>query len=150
MSKERMIRAKRHEFLDRMECTYDGHPCGRQRRCYGCDRMHLEDLPNSKAETKYIIWEDDFGEGGTGYAKCPECHELAYGMAEADENGIGQCPFCGLHYQYDEEGKKKAEPNPEETLVCMHCGQRTLVGSRAKSNGHFHGRCTNCGSTIIA
>lgn len=102
-----------------------------------------------RAPVKTVIWEDDFGEGGTGYAKCPECHELAYGLDEADENGIARCPFCGQRYQLDEEGKKKMEPNPEETLTCPQCHQNTMVGRRAKSNGHFHGKCTNCGCVIM-
>lgn len=106
-------------------------------------------MPNADAPTETVIWEDDFGEGGTGYAKCPKCHELAYGMVNPDENGVGQCPFCGQHYQLDEEGRKKAEPNPEETIVCPNCGKKTLVGGRAKSNGHFHGICTNCGCWIM-
>lgn len=103
-----------------------------------------------RAPVKTVIWEDDFGEGGVGYAKCPECHELAYGLDEADENGIARCPFCGQRYKLDEEGKKKAEPNPEETLTCPQCHQHTLVGRRAKSNGHFHGTCTNCGCRVIS
>lgn len=133
-----------------LPCIYDEKPCDNQRLCQGCARMNLENLPHSKDPVKTIIWEDDFHEGGTGYAKCPECHELAYGMSDPDENGIGQCPFCGQHYQYDEEGKKKAEPNPEETLDCPQCGKHTMVGRRTKCNGHFHGRCTNCGCSVIA
>lgn len=102
-----------------------------------------------RAPAKTVIWEDDFNEGGTGYPKCPECHELAYGIDYLDENGIGRCPFCGQQYKLDEEGKKKAEPNPEETRWCPNCEKRTIVGRRAKSNGHFHGKCTNCGLLMI-
>ena len=131
-------------------CRYDGETCDGAMMCSACDRQDLTNLPHSNDPVKIIIWEDDFGEGGTGYAKCPECHELAYGMMEPDENGIGQCPFCGQHYQYDEEGKEKAEPAPEETILCVNCGKMTMVGRRAKCNGHFHGRCTNCGSSVIS
>lgn len=104
-----------------------------------------------RAPVKTVIWEDDFNEGGTGYPKCPECHELAYGIERErlDENGIGRCPFCGQRYKLDEEGKKKAEPNPVETYDCIMCGKHTMVGRRAKSNGHFHGKCTNCGCIMM-
>ncbi len=62
---------------------------------------------------------------------------------------MGRCPFCGQLYELDEEGRKKAEPNQEETLTCPKCKQDTMVGRRAKSNGHFHGRYTNCGCVIL-
>lgn len=39
--------------------------------------------------------------------------------------------------------------HPEETLDCPNCGQHTMTGRRAKSNGHFHGRCTRCGTRVI-
>ena len=101
-----------------------------------------------RSPAKTIIWEDDFGVCGTGYPKCPNCHELAYDI-DAARDGEGQCPFCGQRYTLDEEGREKAEPNPEETITCINCGQKTMVGRRAKSNGHFHGTCTNCGCRMI-
>ena len=97
-------------------------------------------------EPAVVEWEDEFGEGGIGYPKCPNCRELAYDL---NEEGKGTCPFCGQRYYLDEEGKEKAKPNPEETVQCPMCGENTLVGRRAKSNGHFHGECKNCGSRII-
>ena len=45
--------------------------------------------------------------------------------------------------------KAKEQENSPEVLTCQNCGKDTLKGRRA-SNGHFHGRCTNCGSTVIA
>ena len=107
-------------------CRYDGQPCTHEMQCFGCDRMDLGKFPNSEAQTEYIVWGDDY-----------------------EGNGVGQCPFCGQHYQYDEEGRKKAEPAPEETHDCPNCGQHTMTGRREKSNGHFHGRCTSCGTRII-
>ncbi len=104
----------------------------------------------SHAPVKTVMWEKDYeDENGEGYPICPECREFAYGLGDTDENGVGQCPFCGQRYHLDEDGKKKMEPNPEETITCPKCHQETMVGRRAKSNGHFHGRCTNCGCLII-
>ena len=130
-------------------CRYDGQPCTHEMQCFGCDRMDLGKFPNSEAQTEYIVWGDDYEGNGVGFPLCPSCREPAYGMMESDENGVGQCPFCGQHYQYDEEGRKKAEPAPEETHDCPNCGQHTMTGRREKSNGHFNGRCTSCGTRII-
>jgi len=137
------------DIMDRHPCRYDGKPCDNYLLCHGCERMNLDGLPHSKDPVKFIIWEDNFEEGGAGYPRCPECHELVYGMSKADENGIGQCPFCGQHCRYNEEGAEKAKPGPQEIHICPHCGDETLVGRRAKSNGHFHGRCRKCGCTVV-
>ena len=136
------------EFLEkrRITCRYDGEECTRARMCYDCPRLNLDNLPHSRDPVKLIIWEDDFLEGGTGSAKCPECRELVYGL---NEDGTGQCLFCGQHYQLDEKDKEKLEPNPEETIDCPRCGKHTLTGRRMKVNGHFHGTCANCGCIVM-
>ena len=143
---KKRIRSAKQFFSVNWKCRYDGYPCDKALCCQGCDRMKLNDLPNANAPTGTVIWVDSYG---GKEPQCPECHEYAYGMSDPDENGIGQCPFCGQHYQFDEEGRERAKPNPEETILCVSCGQMTMVGRRAKSNGHFHGRCTNCGATMI-
>lgn len=103
-----------------------------------------------RAPVETVTWEKGYGdENGVGNPICPECGNLAYGLDEVDAEGVGRCPICGQRYQLDEEDKKKMEPNPEETRICMMCHQNTMVGRRAKSNGHFHGKCTNCGCVIV-
>lgn len=106
-------------------------------------RMRSDPMP--------IIWETDYDddERGVGYPKCPNCHELAYGLEEIADGKTGFCPFCGQRYYIADEDREKAEPNPEETQICPMCGKETLVGRRAKCNGHFHGTCTNCGCTVM-
>lgn len=100
-----------------------------------------------RSPAKPILWEDDYD--GSTYPACPNCHELAYDIDTVREKGMGTCPFCGQRYTLAAEDKERAEPNPEETLTCPICGQETMVGRRAKSNGHFHGACTNCGARMI-
>lgn len=42
------------------------------------------------------------------------------------------------------------EPPKEERMDCIMCGgKNTLVGHRARVNGHFHGKCEQCGCKIM-
>ena len=44
---------------------------------------------------------------------------------------------------------KAAQPE-EERMDCPCCGGHdTMVGTRARINGHFHGRCTQCGARMM-
>lgn len=55
---------------------------------------------------KNVVLEKSYGEEGcVGFPMCPTCDEFAYGIEKADENGIGQCPFCGQRYKYKNENR---------------------------------------------
>lgn len=46
--------------------------------------------------------------------------------------------------------KEWSKPPEEVRMDCPSCGgENTLVGARARSNGHFHGRCTACGCVVM-
>lgn len=74
--------------------------------------------------------------------QCPHCGEMAYRYSE--------CVFCGQRFVQDEKTRMAAEPPKEEVDDCFMCGGKgTLKGHRAKLNGHFHGKCEQCGAVII-
>ena len=55
------------------------------------------------------------------------------------------CPWCGRVMEW-----KRWEKPPEiVTLDCFMCGGKgTMKGTRARSNGHFHGKCEQCGCEV--
>ena len=69
------------------------------------------------------------------------------------------CDTCEHQPAADDKENGKAEPvhirwaedywsgrYPE----CPSCGGKsTMVGARARSNGHFHGQCTVCGCVVM-
>lgn len=78
-----------------------------------------------------------------GYGRipmCPVCGDMPYSTE--------QCYWCGQRFLQGEETKEYSTPSPEETIVCFVCGQKTMVGRRSKYNGHFSGKCTNCGAVM--
>lgn len=116
------------------ECRYDGD-------CIRCKYQPADDDKyNGKAPPRKVAWRRD--EDGV-FPVCPGCDEYA---ATKD-----RCFFCGQ--KFDQEDPKWIEWNkpPQEVREdCIVCGgKNTMVGVRAKSNGHFHGRCEKCGARII-
>ena len=92
---------------------------------------------------------------------CDTCkHQLA---ADDKENGkaepvqlrnmpysLERCIFCGQRFLPDALTKEWSKPPEEVRMDCPSCGgENTLVGARARSNGHFHGRCTACGCVVM-
>ena len=44
----------------------------------------------------------------------------------------------------------KAAQTEDEHMDCPCCGGHdTMVGTRARTSGHFHGRCTQCGARVM-
>lgn len=79
---------------------------------------------------------------GYGYMPmCPVCGDMPYSTE--------QCHWCGQRFLQDEEVEEYNIPSPEETILCIACGKKTMTGSRSKYNGHFHGKCTNCGAIMM-
>lgn len=72
---------------------------------------------------------------------CPTCYEMPYSTE--------QCYFCGQRFIQDQEVKEYSKPLPTERVTCVNCNRKTMVGTRSKYNGHFHGKCTNCGCMIM-
>lgn len=70
---------------------------------------------------------------------CPHCGEMPYSYTE--------CQFCGQRFVQDEKTKEESKPPKVERLDCLMCGKpNAVVGTRAKTNGHFHGQCEECGA----
>lgn len=85
-----------------------------------------------------LRFEDDYG--GT-IPMCPVCGEMPYSTK--------QCYWCGQRYVQDSEVEAYCDPGPEIRLDCPSCGgHETLVGRRAKYNGHLHGQCEKCGAVV--
>lgn len=112
------------------------------------DRQHQDDIEKRRnelwavyAEKPPIKLEFEFDGYGT-IPKCPACGEMPYSTE--------QCYWCGQRYIQDLEVEAYCDPGPEIRLDCPSCGgHETLVGRRAKYNGHFHGQCEKCGAVVV-
>ena len=77
---------------------------------------------------------------GFGYIPmCPICGEPPYSYT--------QCHWCGQQFIQDEDVLEYSKPDVAERK-CYHCGG-TIIGTRSKYNGHFHGSCPECGAIIV-
>lgn len=95
----------------------------------------------------YLIWADEY-DGMTdriisnAVPKCPHCGEMAYNTK--------RCMFCGQRFVQDEHTVEWNKPPEVVKMPCPHCGgENTLIGTRSKVNGHFHGRCEKCGCILM-
>lgn len=94
-----------------------------------------------------LIWGDDYDSLTDKIIRnavpiCPHCGEMPYSTR--------QCVFCGQRFIQDEAVAEYNKPPEKVTRNCPHCGgEKTLVGSRSKINGHFHGKCEKCGCVIM-
>lgn len=124
-----------------MKCYfYENIDCEKGFECSGCCYLPSdEDKINGKAKPQSIIWA--YGYDGSIYPECPACGEMPY--------NLNRCFFCGQKFIRDErviEWEKPPELIEEDCFICG--GKGTMKGYRAKSNGHFHGRCVKCGARI--
>lgn len=116
--------------------------CKNGNYCNGCDLQPPDDeKPNGRKPPIRIAWEKDY-DGGV-YPACPACGEMPYSTE--------RCIFCGQKFiQDDKKLQDYATPPEEVRMDCVVCGgKNTMVGTRAKSNGHFHGRCEACGALMM-
>lgn len=115
--------------------------CASECSCETCQyNLPAEQKKNGQNPPVKIIWDDDY----MGKApKCPACGEFAY--------FTDRCFFCGQKFKQDDpELIEYKKPPKEERMDCFWCGgHNTMVGTRAKINGHFHGACEKCGIKII-
>ena len=114
--------------------------CDKERQCDACEHMPPDDeKPNGKSEPKLIVWKDDYG-GLSPF--CPACGEYL--------DNFSRCVFCGQRIVKDKLAEEWEKPPELVTMDCFLCGgKNTLQGTRARSNGHFHGQCIKCGAKII-
>lgn len=77
-----------------------------------------------------------------GEPKCPYCGEMPYSTKK--------CVFCGQRFVQDEAVREYNKPTEVETQDCIMCGEKdSVVGTRAKINNHFHGKCEKCGAVYM-
>ena len=122
-------------------CHWDkGLICERGGECFDCNRQPAdEDKPNGKNNAVFIGWESSMF--GT-FPYCPSCGEMPYSTE--------RCIFCGQKFIPDEAIAEYNKPLEKATRDCPMCGgEKTLIGTIARSNGHFHGKCEKCGCEII-
>lgn len=117
--------------------------CDRELSCGGCEHQPPDDeKPNGKKPPIFVGWQlgDPYGESVFPY--CPACGEMPY--------SVERCVFCGQRFTPDELTAEWNKPPETIRRNCPSCGGiNTLVGARAKSNGHFHGTCEKCGCVIF-
>lgn len=133
-------------FIDLMKftipCLWDeGIICARGRYCKNCKHQPPDDeKPNGKAEPVLIAWEE-YPFDGT-FPMCPACGEMPY--------SVDRCVFCGQRFIKDVRAREWEKPPEIKVMDCVRCGGKgTFEYTRARSNGHMHGRCKACGATII-
>lgn len=117
--------------------------CPNGQMCDGCEHQPApEEKKNGKAPPLPLKWEPDITGRGMGWPICPACGEMPY--------STDQCLFCGQRFVEDEAVKRYTETPEELHFDCLSCGGKgTVVGYRAKSNGHFHGVCEACGCRVM-
>lgn len=118
----------------RLVCKKDFH-------CDTCKhQLAADDKENGKAEPVQLRWTEDYDGGRV--PECPSCGNMPYSLE--------RCIFCGQRFLPDALTKEWSKPPEEVRMDCPSCGgENTLVGARALSNGHFHGRCTACGCVVM-
>lgn len=123
-------------------CHWDADTiCENGFMCDGCRHQPSdEEKANANAALLPIKWADGY-DGGVS-PQCPACGEMPYSTE--------QCIFCGQRFVQDEATVEYSKPPEEVRLDCIMCGGiGSLVGVRARYNGHFHGHCEKCGCTVM-
>lgn len=116
--------------------------CERQLMCEGCEYQPKDDEKvNGKKEPIQIGWEKDPYNCGV-FPYCPACGEMAY--------SVERCVFCGQRFVQDQRTDEWNKPPETVKRNCPKCGGiKSLVGTRSKVNGHFHGKCEKCGCILM-
>ena len=125
-----------------MYCHWDkGLVCKKEFYCDTCEHQPAaDDKENGKAEPVHIRWAEDYWSGR--YPECPSCGNMLYSLE--------RCVFCGQRFLPDALTEEWSKPPEEVRMDCPSCGGKsTMVGARARSNGHFHGQCTVCGCVVM-
>lgn len=125
-------------------CSAIGTKDWSAKKDFYCDtckhQLAADDKENGKAEPVQLRWTEDYDGGRV--PECPSCGNMPYSLE--------RCIFCGQRFLPDALTKEWSKPPEEVRMDCPSCGgENTLVGARARSNGHFHGRCTACGCVVM-
>lgn len=126
----------------KFKCHWDERRvCERELMCDGCKHQPPDDeKENGAAPPRPVKWTSITGDDL--YPECPACGEIPYSTE--------RCSFCGQRFVMDERLTEYSKPPEEVRMNCFVCGgEGTLVGSRARSNGHFHGQCEACGCVVM-
>ena len=123
------------------QCYFDKGVFCEEPYCEGCKHNPPpEEKQNGKNAPVSLIWVQDYD--GSTFPKCPSCGEMPY--------DLHTCFFCGQKFLGDETVDEWEKPPEVEAIQCPVCGAKDgLEGTRAKSNGHFHGVCKFCGTRIM-
>ena len=133
-----------NDYLKEMDypCYWDSNRiCAEGFQCGNCKyQLPDDDKPNGKAEPQDILWNQDCS--GNSYPYCPACGEMLC--------SLDRCFFCGQRIIKDALAEEWDKPPEVVEYDCIFCGGKgTMRGTRARSNGHFHGCCENCGTVIM-
>ena len=122
-------------------CYWSDVICENGKECNGCEHQPPDDeKPNGKEVPRLIGWEGSYE--GSIFPVCPACGEMPY--------SLDRCVFCGQRLIKDDRAREWEKPPKVERTDCFFCGGKgTFEYTRARSNGHMHGRCTACGASII-
>lgn len=115
--------------------------CKNGKLCNSCEHQPPDDeKENGRKPPLKIGWSEEYG--GV-WPVCPACGEMPYSTE--------RCVFCGQRFiQEDEQLQEYNKPMPEERRDCLMCGGKaTVIGRRARGNGHFHGECERCGARVM-
>lgn len=123
------------------KCHWKDIKCTKGRLCDICEHQpSADEKVNGKEPPQTLDWMEQI-DGGY-IPVCPACGEVPYSTE--------RCVFCGQRFVQDEKVKEFNEPMPEERMDCLICGGKgTMVGQRARTNGHFHGRCEKYGAVMV-
>lgn len=118
-----------------------GMICPKNMMCENCEyQPEPNEKKNGKNEPVNIIWQEI--SEGVKEPVCPSCREYPYSLK--------RCLFCGQKFLTDDITKQWNKPSKEVRTDCIVCGgKNTMVGNRAKSNGHLHAICEKCGARMM-
>lgn len=122
-------------------CRWDpDRICKKNEDCRSCEYQPSDDdKPNGKAAPVHIHWETVY-DCTTPF--CPSCGAVP--------DALDRCIFCGQKFLPDKTTEEWSKPPEEVRMDCFSCGGHdTLVGFRARCNGHFRGVCEKCGCRVI-
>ena len=135
------------EIIPKQTCYFDRErDCTNNGQCMECENNPPgEEKLNGRNPAVRMAWETGPHDSGQWpmWPMCPACGEMPYDLE--------CCFWCGQRFiQDDPLLQEYARPPEEERTDCFVCGgKNTMVGYRAKGNGHFHGSCEACGCRVI-
>ena len=104
-------------------------------------QLAADDKENGKAEPVQLRWTEDYDGGRVPGMPLLWEYAVQFGAVHLLRSKISaRCAHKGV---------EQAAGGSTHGLSLLRRGENTLVGARARSNGHFHGRCTACGCVVM-